>query len=501
MYDNKLICGICGGAVSADENGVSGVCGHCGNKMMYPGSDIKKINRITYLRNSPRFDEAEKLAKELTEDFPDDCEAHWNLLLCEYGIQYVREGSNLYAVCRKDISELPAFKESENYKAAVEKASEELRPGYVELGDAIEDSVSITRNVLKQEKSYDVFILSRDNATAEEDIEGDKIYLRFTSNLDFSTFYAPEMMKETDAVEKAAQTVFALKNSKIFLPSFRTKDDLHDGFLEYAVNMFCAEAKKDKEKLVFPIFDASAMLFQQLPEKLVWYDDIFNCADDEFMREISDKVESILKPEVNAIEPETLVTATAANKENLVKRAYMFLEDGEFETADSYFDKILDIDIEDSRAYIGKLLAECKLRNEDEIPNLPQTVTDDKNFKKALRFATPEQKARYEALNGAIVERIETEKREIAEQRAKLQAEREEKEAIERERRARQNKEERKLEYQRRRDPMRKTLLEVQAELNKTFLTPKRRTELKEQEETLKRNLKNLDDIFYDIFD
>ena len=219
------------------------------------------------------------------------------------------------------------------------------------------------------------------------------------------------------------------------------------------------------------------------------------------MREVSDKIESILKPEVNAIVPDALVTATAANKENLVKRAYMFLEDGEFETADSYFDKILDIDIEDSRAYIGKLLAECKLRNEDEIRTLPQTVTDDKNFKKALRFATPEQKAHYEALNGAIVTRIEEERREIAEARAKLQAEREEKEAIERERRMRQEKEERKLLYQRRRDPLRKTLLEVQAELNKTFITPKRRSELKEEEETLKKNLKDLEAQFPDIWD
>ena len=48
---------------------------------------------------------------------------------------------------------------------------------------------------------------------------------------------------------------------------------------------------------------------------------------------------------------------------------------------------------------------------------------------------------------------------------------------------------------------MRKTLLEVQAELGRTFLSPNRKTELKEQEETLKRNLKNLDDIFFDIFD
>ena len=252
---------------------------------------------------------------------------------------------------------------------------------------------------------------------------------------------------------------------------------------------------------MFPAFDSHALNFQQLPEKLVWADEIFDLSQDDFMRELSEKIETILKPEVAAIVPDDIVTATAANKENLVKRAYMFLEDGEFETANSYFDKILDIDIEESRAYIGKLLAECRIRNEEDIRKLPQTVTDDKNFKKALRFASPEQKAHYEELNNAIIRRIEQERREVAEQRARLQAEREEKEAIERARRARQEKEERKILFQRRREPLRNTLLEVQAELNKTFVTPKRRAELKEQEETLKKNIKDLEDQFKDIFD
>lgn len=501
MYVNDLVCCICGGMMKTDESGASYICHSCGHNIASPKSDIKKLNRITYLRNTFRFKEAEKIADELIAKNPDDSEAYWAKLLCEYGIQYIREGANRYAVCRKDISALPALKESESYKKAVGNANEDGVNSYETLAGQLEDSISITLSILKQEKKFDVYIMSREDATVDTDLDGDKIYLRFTANLGFSAFYVPEMSKEWDAVEKAAQIVYALKNSRILLPPFRTMDDVNDGFMKYAVDLFCGEMPKDKEKLVFPIFDGSKLNFQQLPEALVWCDEIFNCSEDEFMRELSDKIESILKPEVNAIVPDALVTATAANKENLVKRAYMFLEDGEFETADSYFDKILDIDIEDSRAYIGKLLAECKLRNEDEIPNLPQTVTDDKNFKKALRFATPEQKARYEALNGAIVDRIESERREIAEQRARLQAEREEKEAIERERRIRQEKEERKLMYQRRRDPLRKTLLEVQAELNKAFLTPKRRNELKEEEETLKKNLKDLEMQFPDIWD
>ncbi len=501
MYEIKLVCGICGGDVTPDETGAVGKCAGCGNSLIYPKSDIKKLNRITYLRNTFRFDEAKALAEKLVEDNPDDSEAYWTLMLCQYGIQYVREGSSRFPVCRKDITALPALAESESYKRALYYATEDTQAGFTALAGSLEDTISITRNIMTQEKEYDVFVLSREDATVDNDLDGDRVFLRFTENLNFSVFYAPETLKDMDSVEKAAQIVYALKHSRIMLPMFSTFEDCHSGYLEYAVNAFAKELTTAKDKLVFPIFNSKNITFQQLPEALVWNDSAFDLSDDEFMREVSDKIESILKPEVNAIVPDALVTATAANKENLVKRAYMFLEDGEFETADSYFDKILDIDIEDSRAYIGKLLAECKLHSEEEIPTLPQTVTDDKNFKKALRFATPEQKERYEALNGAIVKRIEEERREVAEQRARLQAEREEKEAIERERRMRQEKEERKQLYQRRRDPLRKTLLEVQAELSKTFISPKRKAELKEEEETLKKNLKDLEMQFPDIWD
>ena len=501
MYEIKLVCGICGGNINPDESGSVGTCLGCGASLPYPRSDIKKLNRITYLRNTFKFDEAAKFAEELVERNPEDSSAYWAMLLCEYGIQYVRDGASRIPVCRKDVTKLGPIRESNYLKRALSYAPEDFQSKYETLTASIEDAINVSAGIMQQDRKYDVFILCPETATVDDDLDGDKIYLRFTSNLGFSVFYAPETLKEGDAAEKAAQTTFALKHSRIMLPSFRTVNNCHDGYLEYAVNTFCAEMKEGTDKLIYPIFDSSTVKFQQLPEALMWSDEVFDCSEDEFMREISDKIESILKPEVNAIVPDDIVTVTAANKENLIKRAYMFLEDAEFETADSYFDKILDIDIEDSRAYIGKLLAECRLRNEEAIRTLPQTVTDDKNFKKALRFASPEQKAHYEDLNNSIVRRIEEERREIAEQHAKLKAEREEKEAIERARRARQNKEERKLLYQRRREPMRKTLLEVQAELAKTFLTPKRRKELQEEEETLKKNLKDLDAQFPDIFD
>ncbi len=502
MYEIKLACSICGGEIVAGGDGTSGTCMGCGNASSYPKSDIKKLNRITYLRNTLRFENAGYLASELIEENPEDSEAYWAALLCEYGIRYIRKGAERIPVCGVNPATLSPLKESANYKKALYYATADAQQSYEAVANSIEATVNAYSSVVAAEEPYDVYIMSREDATADDDLDGEKLFLRFSENLGFRVFYAPETLKDKSDIEKSALTVYALENSRVMCAPFKNEAECCDGFCNYQVNKFASEASKEEsDKVIVPIFNAEAISFQQLPEALVWQDSAFDSSDSEFMREISERVEAIIKPEEAAVVPDAIVTATAANKENLIKRAYMFLEDGEFETADTYFDKILDIDIEDSRAYIGKLLAECKLKSEDEIPDLPQTITDDKNYIKALRFATPEQKARYEALNGAIVDRIEGEKKRIAEEHQRLKAEREEKENIERERRMRLEKEERKAQYQRRRDPLRKTLLEVQAELNKTFITPKRKAELKEQEEVLKKNLKELEMIFPDIWD
>lgn len=499
MYEIKLACSICGGEVIAGEDGSLGTCMGCGNSLPYPKTDIKKHNRVTYLRNNYDFDKAGRIAAAIIEENSEDSAAYLEAFLCEYGIRYIRNNNERTPVC--SISTDSNVKESSNYKKALYYAPAEAQEKYEVIAGAVEGAVEAYNSIISEQEPYDVFVLSREGVSVDDDLEGEKLFLRFTENLGFRVFYAPEMLKDKSAAEKAAITAYALENSRIMLAIFKTESDCYDGYMNYAVNKFSIEAAKSEEKFLFPIFNAEGLNFQQLPEALVWSDTAFDYCDSEFMREISEKVEGILKPEEAAVIPDAIVTATAANKENLIKRAYMFLEDGEYETADTYFDKILDIDIEDSRAYIGKLLASCKLKSEDEIPNLPQTVTDDKNYIKALRFATPEQKARYEALNGAIVNRIEGEKQRIAAERERLKAEREELENIERERRARQQKEERKLEYQRRSEPLKKTLRELQAELNKTFITPKRKAELKEQEETVKRNLKALEMTFFDIWD
>jgi uncharacterized protein YgiM (DUF1202 family) len=82
--------------------------------------------------------------------------------------------------------------------------------------------------------------------------------------------------------------------------------------------------------------------------------------------------------------------------ESLIKRGCLFLEDSEWNKADEYFDKALDINPEHAPAYIGKLCVELMVRREETLGDykkLRQSKKFDRllgeydNFKKALHFA------------------------------------------------------------------------------------------------------------------
>ena len=59
--------------------------------------------------------------------------------------------------------------------------------------------------------------------------------------------------------------------------------------------------------------------------------------------------------------------------ENMVKRAYIALEDGDFQSANDFAEKALDKDAENAQAYIIQLLVELSLRKEADLEkhNIP----------------------------------------------------------------------------------------------------------------------------------
>lgn len=93
------------------------------------------------------------------------------------------------------------------------------------------------------------------------------------------------------------------------------------------------------------------------------------------------------------IEGGTVQVDTAGNKENMLKRGFMLLEEGNWSSADGYFERALELDSECAEAYLGKLLSELKVNNRDLLVDSNVNLEQYRNFTNAYKFGTPELKS------------------------------------------------------------------------------------------------------------
>ncbi|MDO4647461.1 MAG: DUF6273 domain-containing protein [Eubacteriales bacterium] len=99
-----------------------------------------------------------------------------------------------------------------------------------------------------------------------------------------------------------------------------------------------------------------------------------------------------------------------ANVTALLKRIYLFLEDKEWDSADSYCEKVLDLDPENSEAYLGKVLAAWHVSKKEDLKKSTQSIHDNPNFEKACRFASEDLRKELEEINAGLEERLGAEK-------------------------------------------------------------------------------------------
>ena len=85
----------CGGEIVAIDKTTLGRCDSCDTVSTLPtDADDRKINTFNRA-NSYRvifdFDHAQKTYEGIINEFGDDAEAYWGIVLCRYGIDYVED--------------------------------------------------------------------------------------------------------------------------------------------------------------------------------------------------------------------------------------------------------------------------------------------------------------------------------------------------------------------------------------------------------------------------
>lgn len=385
-------CKMCGGALEINEDITVAECEYCGSKQTVPSKKDEVItnlfNRANNLRLKNEFDKAAEVYNKILNENDADAEAHWGLVLCKYGIEYVEDPKTYKRIPTCHRTQYISVLSDADYLAAVENADAVSKEVYAAEAKEIAELQKSILAIVKAEKPFDVFICYKETdengkRTVDSTLANDIYYQLEKEGL--RVFYAAITLEDKLGVEYEPYIFAALNSAKVMLAIGTKPEYFNSVWVKNEWSRYLGIMKNDREKMLIPCYrDMDAY---DLPEEFAH----LQAQDMSKIGFINDLVRGIKKVVVKEekkvdVIKETVVTETTANIAPLLKRAFMFLEDGDWNSAREYCEKVLDIDPENAQAYLGKLMADQRVRIKKELKNCDKPFETSNNYQKILRF-------------------------------------------------------------------------------------------------------------------
>ena len=417
-------CKMCGGDLEITEGLSVAECEYCGTKQTVPNVNSEKkmtlFGRANRLRLACEFDKAAAVYENLVAEFPEEAEAYWGLVLCRYGIEYVDDPITGKKVPTCHRSSFDSVLEDGDFEQACENADMVARKLYREEAKTIE---AIRRGILEvsdKEQPYDIFICYKEtDANGQRTIDSVLAQDVYDTLIDkgYRVFFSRITLEGKLGTEYEPHIFAALHSAKIMLVFGTDYEYFNAVWVKNEWSRFLKLMAKDKEKYLIPCYksvDAYDMPKEFL--KLQAQDLGKVGAVQDLLRGI----EKLLGDRQPELAGETMMVQQSGGVTvgSLLRRGQLFLEDGNWDNANEYFDKALDIDPECVDAYVGKLCVDCRCKAKDELQNQNREFSNNGSYQKAIRFASSEQKNQLMQWNTAIAKERERVK---AEQCKKIQ--------------------------------------------------------------------------------
>lgn len=398
-------CKMCGGTIEFEKGDTVGVCDSCGTKQTLPKTNDDVIsnlfNRANNLRLKCEFDKAAQIYEKIVEQDNSEAEAHWGIVLCKYGIEYVEDPKTFKRIptCHRTLFE--AVTTDADYLAAIDYSDAAQQHIYENEARAIDRIQKDILAIVKNEKPFDVFICNKETdengkRTVDSTIAND-IYYQLTQE-GFKVFFAAITLEDKLGQEYEPYIFAALNSAKVMLV-LGTKPEYYSAvWVKNEWSRFLQLMKSERSKLLIPCYrDMDAY---DLPEEFAHLQ-AQDMSKLGFMQDLIRGIKKIAQADTpkTTVVKETVISGGNANTAPLLKRAFMFLEDGDWNSANEYCEKVLDIDPENAYAYLGKLMAELHVKKQDRLEDQAEPFDHSNNYQKAIRFAEDKLKA---ALAGYI---------------------------------------------------------------------------------------------------
>lgn len=416
-------CKMCGGDIDFIPGATYGTCEYCGSTSTIPQAEdenkLNRYNRANHFRRQCEFDKAVAAYEKILEQDDTDAEAHWGAVISRFGIEYVEDPATHQRIPTCHRVQVASILADADYLAAVENApDEESRRIYQEEAARIAEIQKGILAISANEKPYDVFICYKEtdeNGQRTRDSQwAQDVYYGLTEQ-GLKVFFSRITLEDKLGQQYEPYIFAALNSAKVMVVIGSRPEYFNAVWVKNEWSRYLLLMKHDHKRLLIPCY--RDMDPYDLPEELSMLQSQ-DMSKIGFMQDLLRGVQKVMQqptsaPQVVRVEAATAET-NAPGVTSLLKRAALFLEDGDTASAREYYDRVLDIDPECAEAYMGKVCAETGCRKESDLGALNYCVDMRGDWQKAVRFASAGQKQKYEGYMASVRARVEEHCHELA---------------------------------------------------------------------------------------
>jgi len=269
-------CKMCGGDIVPIDGKNIAQCSYCKSTMTLPNLENEKIvnlyNRANDFRLSNEFDKAYGVYETILEIDNKQVEAHWGLLLCKYGVEYIddpKTGEKI-PTCHRTIT--TSILKDQEFKIIKENSYGESLELYTKEAKRIDEIQKGILEVSAKEDPYDVFICYKEtDANGErthDSVIAQDIYDKLTSN-NYKVFFARITLENKLGSEYEPYIYSALNSSKVMLVVGTTEENFNSVWVKNEWSRYLEMMKQDKSKTLIPVY--SKVDAYKLPEEFAMF--------------------------------------------------------------------------------------------------------------------------------------------------------------------------------------------------------------------------------------
>lgn len=378
-----FLCRACGGSLELVDGKSLCRCKFCNTIQSVPLLDSAEkaelCARAETLRREYRYDKAIRLYEELIRLSPTDADLYWALTLCRYGVELSPDGSAL-------LNRIQAHSvlSDKDYKLALKFADEEARAFMEQQAAQIDRIRREGAELAESGGECDIYLCAREadenGRRVMDSVIAAKLYSLLTAE-GFRVFFAEKSLEDKSGGEWEPYIFAALRSAPVMIIVGTGAESFDDVWVRNAWSRFTELSGKT---MIPALRD---MPPSELPEEL----SKLQALDLSKLGAESDLLSAVKtrlgQPTASAAEP--------SDEENpLLRRAELFLEDGDFERAEEICAQLLSKEPNNARAYVIKLLAEYALPNENALDDMTENFTVSENYRLAMRYGSEPLRAR-----------------------------------------------------------------------------------------------------------